>query len=162
LGIGNRGPVPPLILVAEGTQLRVQHRYAFLAVEVVEPGTYEPHDAIALPLDLLHEIEGSDKSPVVLEAASPTLTIVRFHDHGIPQVREYPVPDRDALAAFPTVPTSWSTNAPEFIVALAEATRSTCTDSTRYALNCIQLKGETGEIGATDGHQLLIQTGFRF
>ena len=43
---------------------------------------------------------------------------------------------------------------------MAEATASSCDDSTRYALGCVLLKGSTGEIVATDGHQLLIQGGY--
>ena len=150
------------MLNAEGNQLRVQHQYKFLAVEHVETGTYESHDAFPLPLDVLNEFEGRDTSPVVLEDGSPALTIVRFQDHAIPQVREYTVPKLEDLAAFPSLPTSWSTNPPDLLSALAAASETTAIDSTRYALNCIQLQGEPGEIVATDGRQLLVQSGYHF
>jgi hypothetical protein len=43
LGIGHRGTIPPLMLHAEGTQLRAQYRYApVLAVEHVGPGRGTP------------------------------------------------------------------------------------------------------------------------
>jgi hypothetical protein len=162
LGIGHRGSIPPLVLRAEGTQLRAQYRYSALAVEHVELGSYQPGETIALPLDALADVEGKDDSPIVLEAAAPDKTIVRWEDHGIPQTREYAVPALDVLAAFPEPPRSWQEAPADLLDALAEATATGAEDRTRYALDCIALKGASGEIVATDGHQLLVQGGFRF
>ena len=74
LGITNRGMIPPLVLRAEGTQLRAQHRYRDLAIEHVELGSYRPLIALAVPLDALGDFEGSGDSPVVLEPAAPDRT----------------------------------------------------------------------------------------
>jgi hypothetical protein len=43
---------------------------------------------------------------------------------------------------------------------LAEAGKTTADDTARYALNCIQLRGDRHEVIATDGRQLLIVEGF--
>jgi hypothetical protein len=40
LGITQRVAIPPLVLRAEGVQLRAQYRYHELAVEYVDPGNY--------------------------------------------------------------------------------------------------------------------------
>ena len=104
LGIAHRGPIPPLVLRAEGSQLRAQYRYAGLAVEHVEPARPGPAEAIALPLDALADLEGRDDSPVVLEAVAPDRTVVRWADRGIPQAREYAVPALETLAPFPEPP----------------------------------------------------------
>jgi hypothetical protein len=162
LGIGHRGSIPPLVLRAEGTQLRAQYRYSALAVEHVEPGSYQPGETITLPLDALADIEGKEDSPIVLEAVAPDKTVVRWEDHGIPQTREYAVPVLDKLAALPELPRSWSEAPAALLDALAEATITGSDDNTRYTLSCIQLKGNSGAIVATDGHQLLVQGGFRF
>ncbi|WP_020465603.1 hypothetical protein [Singulisphaera acidiphila] len=77
LGIAHRGPVPPLILRAEGTQLRGQHRHAALAVECTEAGTYPTRETLTLPLDALAQFEGRDESSVFLETVSPERTVVR-------------------------------------------------------------------------------------
>ena len=45
---------------------------------------------------------------------------------------------------------------------LAEAAATTDDGSTRYALGCLQLRGATGEVIATDGRQILVQGGFPF
>src|SRR4051812_21534318 len=78
LGIAHRGAIPPLVLRAEGSQLRARYRYAALAVEHVWPGPTRPGEEVALPLDALAELEGRDDSDVVLEAAAPDRTVVRW------------------------------------------------------------------------------------
>jgi hypothetical protein len=163
LGITHKGPIPPLILRAGDSQLRAQYRYAGLAVEHVEPDAPCPVEAIALPLDALAELEGRDGSPVVLEAVAPDRTAVRWHDHGVPQVREFAVPALETLAPFPEPPTSWQESPPGLLTALAESTATGADDNTRSALGTIQLRarGEDHRVVATDGRQLLVQSGFR-
>ena len=48
------------------------------------------------------------------------------------------------------------------LTALAEASEICTDDSTRYALDCMQLRGTVHKIIATDGHQLLVRSGFGF
>jgi hypothetical protein len=45
---------------------------------------------------------------------------------------------------------------------LADASSSAARESVRYAVSNIQLRGRPGEIIATDGRQLLLQSGFKF
>jgi hypothetical protein len=68
----------------------------------------------------------------------------------------------DGLAPFPDPPASWSEGPAALLDALAEAARTGSAGSTRYALDCIQLKAAEGghEVAATDGQQLLIQGSF--
>ena len=80
----------------------------------------------------------------------------------MPRVRDHVVLAPDDLPKFPTLPTSFETCAGELLAALAEAHATTDEGSSRYALGLIQLRGDTGEVAATDGHQLLVQGGFRF
>ena len=112
LGITHRSPIPPLVLHAEGTHLRAQYQYDSLAVEYVEPGSYRPLDSIPVPLDVLADIEGRDDSPVVFEAAEPDRTVIRWQDHGIPQVREYPVTPFGKIDRSPRRPTAWTQASP--------------------------------------------------
>jgi hypothetical protein len=64
LGIGTRGPVPPLVLRVDGSVLRARHRYAALAVECDLGRFAGPDEEVALPLDALAEFEGRDETPV--------------------------------------------------------------------------------------------------
>ena len=120
-------------------------------------------EAVALPLEALADVEGRDDSPVVLEAVAPDRTVARWHDHGVPQSREYDVPALDALAPFPDEPRSWAELPRGLLDALAEATATGSDDGTRYALNCVKLRGgDAREVVATDGRQLLVHGGFAF
>src|SRR5262249_37718609 len=126
-------------------------------------GSYRPLIAIAIPLDALADFEGSGDSPVVLEAAAPNQIVVRWDDRGIPQTREYDlITPVDRLDPMPDLPTTWSTNPPELLTALVEATGLGAPAWQRYALGCIQLRGNGGQILATDGRQALVRSGFRF
>jgi hypothetical protein len=163
LGITNRGLIPPLVLRAEGAQLRAQYQYRELAVEHVQPGSYRPIMALTVPLDALADCEGSGDSPVVLEAAALDRTVVRWDDRGIPQTREYDLINPvDRLEPIPGLPTAWSTNPAQLLAALAEATETGDPGSPRYDLGCIQLHGTRGQIVATDGRQALSRSGFHF
>jgi hypothetical protein len=163
LGISHRGIIPPLVLRAEGTQLRVQYQYKpVLAVECVEPRENEADETIALPLDALADFEGRAESQVVLEAVAPDRTVARWEDRGIPQSRDYTIPALTTPEALPDLPASWADMPCALLDALAEAGRTTTDDTARYALNCIQLRGERHEIVATDGRQLLVSGGFSF
>jgi hypothetical protein len=51
---------------------------------------------------------------------------------------------------------------PRLLYAFKEASDTCDPDSLRYALGCLELCGETGEIAATDTRQLLVQRGFQF
>jgi hypothetical protein len=162
LGINRRGSVPLLVLHARGTELRAFHRNAALAVEFVDSIALDADESIVLPLDALAEIEGCDSSSVVLEQLAPDRTSIRWTDHGVPQSRDYDVPALDSSEPSPGRPTAWATLPAEILTTLAEASVCASEDSTRYALNCLQLSGRTGAVAATDGRQLLIHGGFGF
>ena len=162
LGITYRGTIPPLLLRAEGTQLRAHYRYGPVAVEHIESGPFGPVSSIALPLDALADFEGRDGKPVAIEAAGPDRTMVRWEDRGIPQIREYEVTPLDDLEPFPEPPETWESGSQELLAALAQAAETGTSDSPRYALDCIQLRGTARKIVATDGHQLLIRSGCAF
>ena len=63
---------------------------------------------------------------------------------------------------FPALPATIAENPPRLLQALADAGEACDPDSVRYALYCLQLRGQQGAIGATDGRQLLLQSGFAF
>ena len=161
LGFTQRGPAPLLFLRADGGQLRAHYRYGALALEHAAACDSRSEGIVTLPLDALAEFEGRGEESVVLEATAPEHTAVRWADRGIPQTREYTVPALDSPGPLPPPPTAWSDSPLGLLDALAEAAASACDDSTRYSLGCVLLKGSAGEIAASDGHQLLIQGGFR-
>ena len=117
---------------------------------------------LCLPLDALTDLEGSEDAPIVLEASGANQVAARWEDRGIPQVREFPVTEFARLPPFPGLPDSWEPCPAGTLDMLAEAAATTDGGSTRYALGCLQLRGATGEVIATDGRQILVQGGFAF
>src|SRR4051794_21335619 len=90
MGIAHRGLVPPLVICVDpDIGLRIRHHLADLAVECRLPGDDRPEASMALPLDALADFEGRDDTAVILEATAPGRTVVRWHDRGIPQARDY-------------------------------------------------------------------------
>jgi hypothetical protein len=163
LGLIRRGPVPFLVLRAESRQLRAVYRYSAIAVEHV--GACDPSSigVVLLPLDALAEFEGRGEEPVVIEPVAPDKTIARWVAQGVPQTRQYTVPAVDTLAPLPGTPMPWTLVPARLLDALAEASATSVDGSTRYALDCVLIRAvDAGhEIVATDGHQFLIQGGFR-
>jgi hypothetical protein len=160
LGISHKGLIPPLVLHAEGHCLRAQYRYHDLAVEYTEPGSLRQLDSISVALEALGDVEGRDNSAVELESVEPDRIVVRWQDRGIPRTREYPVTPFGKIAPFPETPTAWTSISTDLLTALAEASEICTADSARYALDCIQLRGNLHGLIATDGCQLLVRSGF--
>jgi hypothetical protein len=162
LGLPRSGPVAPLVLRADGRQLRAQYRYSALAVEHASPCPRGDSGALAIPPEALADLEGRDESPVAIEPAGPGRVAARWSDRGIPAAREYDAPDPATLAAMPEPPEPWHEAPPGLLDALAAACSVAGEDSPRYSLSCLQLRGGRGELAATDGRQLLVQAGLAF
>jgi hypothetical protein len=66
------------------------------------------------------------------------------------------------MPQMPTLPTSMDRQPVELLGALRDASETAGTDVIRYAVNCLQLRGNTGQVVATDGRQMLSQSGYTF
>ena len=162
LGLAPRGPAPPLVLAAGPDGLRARLHGPDLAVECLLPGRRDPAGSVALPLDALAEVEGRDSTPVEVEAITPRRTVARWGDRGIPRAREHDVPLIADLPPFPEPPARFEVCPAELLDALTEAFEVSMEGSPRYDLDCVQLRGDSGEVIATDGHQCAVRRGFRF
>ena len=116
-----------------------------------------------LPLNLLNACEGSKPDPVQLDFSVPDKVAASWTDKHVPVMLDFDVsaPD-DTLPPFPPLPTSFATNEPDLWTALREASASTDPNPTRAAVGCIRVRGGEGKLIATDGRQLLVQSGFTF
>ena len=112
-----------------------------------------------MPYAVLAECESRSSEPVTLEADAQTVT-VRWDARGTPCERQFPAPS-DVLD-FPEPPGTWADNESDLLSSLADAAQTTDAAGSRYALECIRLRGDSGRIDATDSRQLLVQSGFRF
>jgi len=154
-----RSPRPPLVLHAGKDGLRVRAHHPEVAAEFHLPGT-RPADVIAMPAETLHDFGGRKDETVILETTEPGTVQVRWDDSGLPQVRDYTTPDQEKLPAFPEEPRRLSPVDATILKALDDAAQTAARDGVRFAVQKLQLRGGTGEIIATDGRQLLVQSGF--
>ena len=131
-----------------------------VAVEYRDSGRYVAAD-LTVPLQLFADCEGKSDDLVSLRLGQPGHIVATWDEGRVPQHRDYLVADAAAIPVLPPTPREFTDNEPQLLFALRDAMETTDKNSTRYALDCVQLQGN-GSLSATDGRQLLAQSGFRF
>jgi hypothetical protein len=159
LGIPARGPCSPLVFRPTASGLQVRLHAGLIAVETALPGHFADTAPIALPLEVLADIEGRDDAPVEIETSAER-TVVRWTDHGIPRVQGHDVPAIESLPPWPELPAKYTSMPGCLLDAMAAAAEVTTHNTTRYALDCIALDGNRDAVIGTDGRQLVATNGF--
>jgi hypothetical protein len=158
---GPRGEWPLLLCRAGPGGLLVQAGRGGVAVCYRQPGR-RPPDALAFRADVLAGFEGRSADPVNLEVAGAGRGLARWSDAGVPRALEFDAVTADSVPDLPGPPRQWTPMPAGFLAALGEAARTAARDSTRLALSRVQLRGQRGDVVATDGRQLLAWGGFPF
>ncbi|HQX54108.1 MAG TPA: hypothetical protein PLR25_29615, partial [Planctomycetaceae bacterium] len=159
LGIASARRAPVITLRATAKQLQIQAATETIAIECRLPGSSTP-ECFAVPYEAMAMCEGKQDDPVSFTRQDDTV-IVQWTDKGIPQTRSFPATESVEM---PTNPAKFTSIDRRFLtaMAIAVATTDTDTDSSRFALNCVRLRGSDGQIAATDSSQAFIETGFAF
>jgi hypothetical protein len=157
LGISNARRAPTITFRAQPNELLIQAATDKVAIECRLPGNYQP-ECFAIPYEALSAVEGKQDDLVSLTRRDD-IVVLQWADAGIPQSLQFPASDAMEM---PPIPDNFITIDRQFLSAMAEAVATTDQESTRFALNCIRLRGSDGQIAATDSAQALIQTGFTF
>jgi len=158
---GSRGPGSAVCFTASADTLSVRAATADIAVEYRGPGGGSA-ETLWLPFQALDDCEAKKDDAVQLEAEGEGRVTAHWRDGSVPQIVQYDtVPPRGA-DRFPGLPETFAENPPRLRQALVDAGDSTDPDSARYAVDHLQLRGLQGTISATDGRQLLVQSGFTF
>ena len=159
---GSRGPGPAICFTASAGTLSVRASSADIAAEYCGPCEANTSDALWVPSSLLDDCEGKRDEPVRVEPTGKGRVAAQWCDGKVPQMIQYEGGDRADIDKFPRVPDTFTENPFRLLHALADAVDSCDPDSARFALGHLQLRGPQGSIGATDGRQLLVQSGFTF
>ena len=150
---------PPLLRLQVGPQgLELAARQQECTLLYRQAGSFPP-EALVFRADLLADIEGKDGT-VTLVASGDGKGEARWNDGGVPRVRPFDLATPDKMPELPEPPARLKPLEPSFLSALAEAARTTARDGVRFALTRIQMQGRRGQLVATDGRQLLVQSGF--
>jgi len=156
-----RGSGPSLLFQAGPDGLRVKAWSAAAAVEYLADGQFA-EEQLCMPYEFLVDCEARNDDPVKLEVSGNRPVVASWRDGNVPQLVQYDtVPSAD-FDEFPEMPGDFTDNSPELLKALDDAMHTTDPDTVRYATDHVQARGQSGTLAATDGRQLLMQTGFQF
>lgn len=148
-----------LRLVTTDRELRIQAVAPDTALEYRVAENFKPGELL-VPFDFMEACQASDNDLVSFTTAGNGVRAL-WCDRGVPWQRNAGKPSKK-LSAFPGPVSETVANEPGFRQALCDVAACTDTENSRYALGCVQLDGERGQIAATDGRQLIVQTGYRF
>ncbi len=158
LGITSRQTGPPVEFLVDQHALRVRTRNQQVALEYRLPAEGLENQHLVAPFGLLRCCHGPKADLVQIQRQEKAIQ-VEWQEAGIPQSMEYPATECEE---FPTLPDKLDRNASRLMDALHDACETATDDSSRYALDHLQLRGSAGQVISTDGRQLLIQDGFQF
>jgi hypothetical protein len=137
----------------------VHSQNAEVAVAYHQAGDFSP-ESLTFPFEFLKDCAGGRDKPVELGSFGENQVEVKWIERRIPRIVQYDSPNPPP--ELPQTPAEMVDQDPRLLNAFKEASETCDPDSLRYALGCLELCGETGEIAATDTRQLLIQRGFQF
>jgi hypothetical protein len=147
--------------IADSNGLRIRARVMDVAVEYHLPGEFASEE-FSLPVDFLKACEGNSDVPVSIESRSRSMVVTSWLDGGVPQQLQYDgnAPPREK--EFPKLPEEFVSAGDDLWQGLRDAAATVDSQSIRFALSHMQLRGEQGQIVTTDGRQALVQGGFHF
>jgi hypothetical protein len=159
---GARGPGPTLVFTADSAGLKVSARQGDVAVEFCDQGNGEGSgESLRVPFAFLADCGSKSDDPVELVPHGKHRVVTHWVDRNVPQRVTYDADPPANADKFPLRPENFTENPPELLQALRDAAATTDPESARYALGCIQLRA-SGTLTATDGRQILVQSGFQF
>jgi hypothetical protein len=141
--------------------LTIRSKSDVAAIQHFAAGEF-PTDELLVPGELLVDCEGRSDEIVTIERQNDGEILATWRDKGVPVLMSYSSPNAAALDEFPTSAETITENPASLLTALREACQIADPASTRYALDYIELCGDSGTIVATDGRQVLVQRGFSF
>jgi DNA polymerase III sliding clamp (beta) subunit (PCNA family) len=160
--LGSRNSGPALCFTAAAGTLSVRAKSGDIAIEYHGPGEGNAPETLWVPFQALADWEAKKDDPVQLEKAGEGRVTGQWRDGSVPQLVEYDGTAAADADQFPAMPESFTENPSTLLKALQEAYETTDPDSIRYALGHLQLRGADGSVNATDGRQMLVESGFQF
>jgi hypothetical protein len=158
---GTRGVWPLLHGSAGPDGLFLHASQGDLALSYHLPGDRLPA-TLVFRASVLADLESPEETPIVLEASGPGQGQARWEEKGQPRTLEFETLAPESVPPLPALPRRWARCASTLLLALDVAARTTGRESGRRGLTRLLLRGQAGEIIATDGRQLLVQSGFSF
>lgn len=155
-GFGQR-----LLIVAEPDRVVLTAFSHSVAVDLTIAGQFRP-ERFEIPLEPLSVSRGRSTDVMTLRRISEDRVALQWTDDQIPRVVEYDTKSSSASPKLPDRPETLAANDPELWTAFRDAVAIAADERTRFAIDCLQLRGGSGQIVASDSRHLLVQSGFTF
>jgi len=156
-----RGPCPSVVATMTDHSLRIGARHKETIITFEQEGDFRPGELV-FPLELLADCEAARVDLVTFEATGEGTVSAHWQESGIERSARRDLHSISQTADWPQLPGTLHANPGRLITALRNAEEAVDAQSSRFALGHIQLCGQSGQVVSTDGHQLLIQSGFEF
>jgi hypothetical protein len=153
------GVLPNVVIETGADGLHLRTHLGEVAVAFHQPGACAT-EAVVLPITALQDLEARTDEKIALESVGAGKVKARWHEGVVPRIRHFTTTETEQPEDWPALPQHFTQLPVKFLGALEQARQSAARDAARYALHRILLRGATGEVMATDGRQLLIQSGF--
>lgn len=158
LGICNRRRGPVVHVSSDEKCLRIRAITDEIAIEWATAGNFLP-EGFSAPLDLLREYRGSRTSNVDWKLDGEKIDS-HWLDAGVHKSLTFQAISQDST--FPETPVHWVENEGRLVAALSIAADTVDQRSTEFALSYVCLRGQDGQVVATDGRQAIAESGFQF
>jgi hypothetical protein len=156
-----RSVPPPVVLRAGVEGLSLHSVLPEVAVQLDHAGRH-PQAVLAFPATVLSLFEGRRDDPVTLELKEPGQGVATWSETGAPCTKAFATVATDGLPPFPEPSVKFRPLSAGFLVALTDASETAAREPSRFAVARVLLRGSAGQLVATDGRQLLMQSGFPF
>jgi len=152
---------PAVTLRSVKDQLVIQSATDQVAFEFRLPFASSTDDSelcITVPSEVFRTCEGRTQETVTFQQHDDQIN-VQWFDQRIP--KKLSVAATEAVP-MPKAPDAFHPIGQHFLSAMAEASKTTTKEPSRFAMDCIRLRGSDGQIAASDSYQALLQAGFQF
>lgn len=151
-------PDATIHFAADASGLRIRVASPSIGIEYRQADIYSAQ-VIWLPADVLEDIEGRGSEPVTLESDDKFHVRVSWSDRGVPQLVSRTV-EAPKKPTWPELPKDFTPNPTQLWTALRECVATASRERLRFALDCIQLRGASGQIAGADDRHVLQQGGY--
>jgi len=156
----SRSPAHPVrISVQDGVGMLAVH-FGDVVIALNVPDMEGTLDSLILSMADLERFTGSGSDLVNFEMLSEKRGRASWKVRDIPASREFDCAKSERK--WPDTPAELTPIPSTFLQAMHEAGRSTASDRGKYAMDWIQIRGQAGQLIASDTKQLLVQSGFTF
>lgn len=155
-------PPPPVVCRSADGTLTITAQLEEVRLGVSVPDSENRNETVIVPMDVFEAVEGVGNEFVEVEVTNGTRGIASWTHRGVP--RSLPFEASKLVGSHEPLPSpeTWAPMPKHLLAALHECGRTAARESGRFALDRVQLRGESGQVIGTDSKTALIASRFSF